>query len=78
MTLRQQFAAQLREAMGTMTQEKLEQLSGVHQTTISGHLGARSGLTVATLEKYLAVLPLLAGIRERDRNRAAENAKAVA
>jgi hypothetical protein len=83
-----EFATQLREAMGPMSQEELEAKSGVAQATISRHLRG-GGVTMATIKRYETALPGLIEIRLRDskahrgqdikrRGLASDSSKAVA
>jgi len=57
------FAGILREAMGEMTQETLEGLTGIHQTTISRHLSGQSEPKLGALVRYQRALPKLRLLR---------------
>ncbi len=57
------FGAQLRTAMGDMTQERLEELSGVSQSAISDLLLGKREPRLKTLVALERALPLLREIR---------------
>lgn len=59
------FARQLRAAMDGMTQEELEELSGVPQTMISRYLRGQAQPKLSTLEKLERVLPKLRKLRAK-------------
>lgn len=62
------FAEALRLAMGEMTQQELEQLSGVDQALISRYLARKAYPGLRTLEKMERVLPSLRQLRSRRRS----------
>lgn len=57
------FPEALRHSMGDMTQEKLEELSGVHQTLISRYLRGEGNPTLSNLEALERALPDLRKLR---------------
>jgi transcriptional regulator with XRE-family HTH domain len=63
--MQNRFADQLREAMGDMTQEELEKLSGVAQTTISRLLRSENDPTLRVYEALCRALPRLPELRAR-------------
>ena len=58
------FPEALREAMADLTQEKVEELSGIHQTTISRYLRGESDPTLRNLDALERALPRLRELRQ--------------
>jgi transcriptional regulator with XRE-family HTH domain len=62
------FAAQLAEAMGDLTQDELAARSGVSQASISLLLRGKQTPSLPTVDALERALPDLRGIRDRDRD----------
>jgi transcriptional regulator with XRE-family HTH domain len=57
------FPEALRKAMGDLSQDKVAELSGVHQTTISRYLRGAADPTLGKLESLERALPALRKLR---------------
>lgn len=59
------FPEALRSAMGDLTQEELESLSGVDQSSISRYLQGSARPSLANLERLESALPPLRSLRTK-------------
>ncbi len=61
------FGQQLREAMGSLTQDELAAKTRISQGTISRHIAGKSRPDIYQVEAYERVLPRLSRIRKQAR-----------